>query len=77
MPKYPLSEQETARLANTFTYHAPHDDQPDRYVAMREKAKELATVMMECCPRSRELSHALTLLEDAVMNANAAIARNE
>lgn len=77
MPKYQLTEQDHARLENTFTYHAPKDDQPGRYVAIREKAKELATVMMEGCPRSRELSHALTLLEDAVMNANAAIARNE
>lgn len=77
MPKYALTAQDDARLANTFTYHAPKEDQPERYIAIREKAKELATVMMECCPRSRELSHALTLLEDAVMNANAAIARNE
>lgn len=75
--RYPLTEQEQARLANTFTYHAPKEDQPQRYVEIREKAKALAVTMLACCPRSRELSHALTLLEDAVMNANAAIARNE
>ena len=77
MPKYPISESDLARLNNTFTYHAPQADQPERYVTIREKAKELAVTMLDNCPRSRELSHALTLLEDAVMNANAAIARNE
>ena len=60
-----------------FTYHKPFGSQPDRYVAIREKAKELATLVMSACPDSRERSVALTNLQQAVMWANASIAINE
>jgi hypothetical protein len=58
-----------------FTYHSPRDDQPRKYTMLREQAKELAEGMVMDCPQSRELSLALTHLEQAVMWANAAIAR--
>lgn len=77
MPKYEVSDEMKARLENTFTYHSPKDDQPDRYVAIREEAKVLATVIVESTPPSREQSLAITKLEEAVMHANSAIARNE
>lgn len=60
-----------------FTYHAPKPGQPERYQAIREQAKTLALSLAEKCPGSRELSLALTHLEQTVMWANAAIARNE
>ncbi len=72
----PLPDQ-LAKLNNNFTYHAPKGDQAERYTKLREKAKELATDFVTNCPESRELSLALTYLEQAVMWANAAIARNE
>ena len=49
----------------------------ERYQALREKAKELAGLMIESCPDSRESSLALTNLEQAAFWANASIARNE
>ncbi|MDT2173021.1 DUF7681 family protein, partial [Paenibacillus larvae] len=61
---------------NNFKYHAPKEGQPEKYTAIREKAKELAYLIDELCPNSREKSLALTNLEQAVMWANAAIARN-
>jgi len=64
-------------LANRFTYHAPFGDQPTRYEMIRDRGLNLAQFMTEKCPPSRELSLALTNLEQAVMWANAAIARNE
>jgi hypothetical protein len=64
-------------VENNFKYHAPKGDQPEKYVALREKAKELAYLIIEKCPPSRERSVALTNLEDSVMWANASIARNE
>jgi hypothetical protein len=64
------------QLENNFTYHAPKEGQPEKYVALREKAKELAYLIDELCPKSREQSVALTQLETAVFWANAAIARN-
>ena len=64
-------------LEKRFTYHAPKPDQPEKYTAIRAKAKELAEMIVELVPESREQSLALTNLEQAVMWANAGIARNE
>lgn len=77
MQKYPITEADRQRLDAAFTYHAPQEDQPERYVAVRAAARSLAELMMACCPPSRERSLALTELEQAVMWANASIARNE
>lgn len=75
--EYAVSEQDKAKIEKAFTYHAPKNDQPARYVELRANAKELAELMTAMCPPSRELSLALTNLEQAIMWANAAIARNE
>jgi hypothetical protein len=66
-----------ARIENDFTYHAPKGDQIERYQKLRDKAKELALLIVDLTPYSREQSLALTELEKATMFANAAIARNE
>lgn len=63
-------------IENNFTYHAPKEGQPERYQQLREKAKELAYLIDQLCPKSRERSVAMTQLETAVFWANAAIARN-
>jgi hypothetical protein len=60
-----------------FTYHTPKGDQPARYEALRAKARELATLIQDSTPQSREQSVALTNLQQTVMWANAAIAINE
>lgn len=64
-------------IENNFTYHSPKDDQPERYTALRNRAKQLAHEINDLCPDSREKSLALTNLEQSIMWANAAIARNE
>jgi hypothetical protein len=64
-------------LDNRFTYHAPKPGQQEKYVAIREKAKELAVMIVNLTPASREQSVSLTNLETSVFWANAAIARNE
>ena len=64
-------------ITKRFTYHAPKGDQPARYELIRDKARELAELMNGSCPESREKSLAMTRLEEAVMWANASIARNE
>lgn len=65
-----------AKIENAFTYHAPKDGQPEKYQAIREKAKELAYLIQELVPPSREQSLAITKLEECSMWANAGIARN-
>ena len=64
-------------IGRRFTYHAPKGDQPERYEQIRNHAKAFATTIVKSCPQSREQSLALTHLEEAVMWANAAIARRE
>lgn len=64
-------------IDNNFKYHKPKDDQPERYNAIRFEAKAFARSVLKRCPNSRERSLALTKLEEAVMWANASIARNE
>jgi hypothetical protein len=65
------------RIENRFTYHAPKDGQPERYAEIRAKAKELALLINEDCPHSREQTIAINKLDECVMWANASIARNE
>jgi hypothetical protein len=67
---------EQNEIENRFTYHAPTSDQPQKYVALRASAKELAQVINDLCPGSRESSLAMTHLEEVIFWANAAIARN-
>jgi hypothetical protein len=68
---------DTKDLNRRFTYHAPKAGQVPRYEAIRAGALDFALRLNDMCPDSREKSLALTSLEQAVMWANAAIARNE
>lgn len=77
MPKYELTEDQKKDLENRYVYHAPKGDQQERYILLRGTAKLLAKTIMECTPKSRDQSIALTKLEECVMRANAAIAVNE
>ncbi len=72
-----LIMMEAEDLANRFTYHTPKGDQAIRYEQIRDAAHDLAGIINERTPDSREKSLAITHLEDAVMWANASIARNE
>jgi len=67
---------ESDDLINRFTFHAPKPGQPEIYQTLRAKALELATLINETCPDSREKSLAVTHVEEASLWANAAIARN-
>lgn len=76
---YGITEAENQDLVKRFTYHAlkQGSDQGNRYQVMRSIARNFAEEITRMCPNSREKSLALTKLEEAVMWANAAIARNE
>jgi hypothetical protein len=69
-----ITEEE---LQKRFTYHAPKGDQQVRYLSIRNGARALAEEIVTTTPPSREQSLAITNLEQAVMWANAAIARRE
>ena len=65
------------RIEKNFAYHPPIDNQGLRYAHLRAIAKDFAHILVRACPESRELSMALSHLEETVMWANASIARNE
>ena len=75
--KYGISAQMKERIENSFTYHSPKEDQPQRYVILRDTAKELAFLILANTPMGREQSSAITKLEEAIMWANKAIACGE
>lgn len=64
-------------IEKNFTYHPPKEGQPEKYVAIRKTAGDFGKLIDQLCPDSREKSLAFTRLEEAVMWANASIARNE
>ena len=67
---------EKEQIENNFTYHSPNENQIKRCTDLRNQAKDFAKNINSLCPDSREKSLALTKLEEAVMWANASIARN-
>lgn len=74
---YQVSDADQKKIANNFTHHAVKPGQVERYDNVRKASGALAKTFSEICPASRELSLALTNLEQAMFWANAAIARNE
>lgn len=64
-------------LFHRFSYHAPTDDQIPRYHEIRSQALDFARTLVALCPPSAELVRALNHLDEAVMCANASIARTQ
>ena len=63
-----------ADVENIFTYHTPIGDQPQRYQAIRDAAKNLALVIVANTQSSADQTAAIRLLRESVMTANASIA---
>lgn len=63
-------------VENNFSYHTPKEGQPEKYTAIRDKAKELAYLITDLAPDSKERDLALVKLEESIMWANSSIARN-
>jgi hypothetical protein len=66
---------DATELKIRFTYHALKDKQSQKYETIRSIAYQLGDYINKVCPNSREQALAITALEEAVMWANAAIAR--
>jgi len=67
----PISEVE---LENWFTYHAPTDGQPAKYLAIREAAKVFAATVVANTPSGPDQTVAVRKIREAVMVANQSIA---
>jgi hypothetical protein len=65
-------------IDNRFTFHpVTGDEQAEKYAHIRGQVRDLAHEIVATCPPSRELSLAITHLEESVFWANAAIARHD
>lgn len=75
LKKYTLSEADKVRLEN-WHYHKPKGEtqQPQRYEQINKATCAIAEMLMSYCPPGRQLSLALTALEETRMWANNAIA---
>jgi hypothetical protein len=67
---------DSATLKNRFTYHAPTPLQIEKYQSLRELALEFAELINDLAPESAEKTKAVGYVDQAVMYANAAIARH-
>ena len=75
----PVGRRETlhTRIQSDFSYHPPRDPgQQEKYSNIRAQCRELAHMLAKSVPPGRELSTALTKLEECMMHANAGIARH-
>ena len=64
-------------LVRRFTYHKLTSNQPKQYEQIRDLGHRFADVINGICPDNREKSVAITKIEEAVMWANASIARGD
>lgn len=69
-----ITEQD---IDNWFSYHAPNSTQVPRYEELRNKAKELANLILQYTPSSADQTAAIRKLRECIMTANAAIACGE
>lgn len=76
-PKYVPDEKMEAEIENYFTYHAPKDDQQERYVLLRDSAKILAKQIICNVPPCADRTAAIRKLRECIMTANQAIACGE
>ncbi|AXH70453.1 hypothetical protein HOT75_gp066 [Gordonia phage Daredevil] len=77
-PIVDAAAEEFPALAGRFDYHpATTIERRNDHDMVRLGAKQFATVVSTYCPEGRELSLALTKIEEAMMFANAAIARQK
>lgn len=70
----PVDLSDPAVIEDIFTYHRPEGDQPAKYEAIRNAAKEFARVLVANTPKCADQSAAVRHVREAVMTANAAIA---
>lgn len=77
-PKPTFRKPSPEALIHRFKHHPPRDgDQAGRYQAVREAILAAALRIVDLTPCSPEQTRALNALDNAMMLANAAIARNE
>ncbi len=65
-----------ARITHDFAYHAPTGNKVKTHERVRNLLRDAALELATLVPEGRELSTALSKLEEAMVWANAGVARN-
>lgn len=71
-----ITPAERAQIETAFKHHPPTGGKGDKHAAVREACRFAAYSIVGSQPPSRERALAITKLEEAMMWANAGIARN-
>ena len=61
-------------IDHIFKYHPPTSNDLGKYEKLREAGKEFARIILETTPKSADQTHAIRLVREAIMTANASIA---
>lgn len=65
-----------AEINSRFGFHKPDADGVLKMTAIRKKVRELAMMIEDLCPVSREKATAFTQLQFVMMSANSAIVQS-
>lgn len=65
------------KLEKIFSYQPPKAGNLQKFLAVREKAKELAYVLETNCPATLDRTEAINKLRECVMWANASISLDD
>lgn len=76
MKTFEISQATFDDIQNRFAYHKPDEDRVERHGAVRNSLQSVALKILSLTPPGREQALALTKLEEAMVWANAAIARS-
>lgn len=71
-----MIEREEA-LRKRFTYHPPSENQLMRYRQIRAEGLRFAQAIVDLTPESREQTHAINNVDQAISWASESITRNE
>ena len=63
-------------LDNWFSYHAPTLEQQDKYIAVRQSARQFADLIISVCPECADTTVAIQKLRELAMQVNLSIACN-
>lgn len=70
-----MNQIDRTEIGRRFRHYPPNVERVNRHIEVRQACRQLAERLAELLPESREKSLAITATEEAMMWANAAIAR--
>lgn len=66
-----------ADIKRIFTYHKPQEENVHKFESLRNMGKITAEAILKYTPQCAEQTLAIRKVEEAIMWANAALARNQ